>query len=82
MFLLTETLVFTVHAVVPGPAHPVPALRAAEPRLTHAAAVDVEAAHGVCTVAHTFTVLTIGTCRALLVTPVACETFITLAVPS
>lgn len=58
-----------VHAVVPRRTHPVPALRPAESGLTKAAAVDVEAARAVCTVAHTFTVLAVGTCRALLITP-------------
>ncbi|PWA24953.1 hypothetical protein CCH79_00015497 [Gambusia affinis] len=64
-----ETFVLAVHAVVPRRTHPVPALRPAESGLTKAAAVDVEAARAVCTVAHTFTVLAVGTCRALLITP-------------
>lgn len=69
MFVLAETAAFTVHAVFARCAHPVPAVWPAEARLAQAASVDVVAARAVGTVAHTFTVLTIGACSTLLVTP-------------
>lgn len=69
VLLLTETLLLTVNPIVPRRTHRVPALRPPEPRLTQAAAVDVEAPCTVGTVTHTFAVLAIGSCSALLLTP-------------
>lgn len=69
VFVLTETPLLAVHAVRPGTTHAVPAARPAEARLTQAAAVDVEAARSVRTVALPSAVRPVGARRAVLVTP-------------
>lgn len=69
VFVLTETRAFTVHAIFARLAHPVPAVWTTEARLTETASINVVAACTISTVTHTFTVLTIGACSTVLVTP-------------
>lgn len=82
VFLLAEARALTVHAVCSGCAHPVPAVWTAEARLTQAGSIDVVAARPVSTVTHTLTVLPVGACSTLLITPVTSETLSTLALSS
>lgn len=79
VLVLAETRALTVHAVFARRTHPLPAVWAAKPGLTQAAAVDVEAASAVSAVTHTFTVLTVGACSTLLITPATREAFGTFA---
>lgn len=69
MFVLAEAGAFTVHAVFARCTHPVPAVWTTEARLTQAASIDVVAACTVSAVAHTFAVLTVSACSALLIAP-------------
>lgn len=71
-----------MHAIFSMWTHPVPAVWTTEAWFTEAASVNVVAASAVCTVAHTFAVLTVGAHTALLITPVSSETFSTLALSS
>lgn len=69
VFVLAETGALTVHAIFALCTHPVPAVWPTEARLAQTASIDVVAPCTVSTVAHTFTVLPISACSALLIAP-------------